>query len=321
MNAPEATGFNAAIESLEAPKRHQKTTLSALLNTSFEPVQFLNKPFVAEGLTIFAGRPKIGKSTLIRQLILALSSGSDFLGNPCVSCDSLFLCLEEGERMTQNKFTGISEGLNSDRVDIKFEWPRGIHGISELRQYLTDFPNTRFVAIDSLSRFRDAEQSKLPQFQQDYELVTHLHALTKDFPFLCIVVLHHTKKMKSEDPIDAISGTYGITAACDSYGVLLKEGIKYRLHWGGRNWELDNADFELSRDNGRWALVGEWDLSMTALTPVQQQIIGMLKDEGTISTTGLARRLEVTKQTAGEHLRHLTSVGAVVRRGNDYSLY
>ena len=294
--------------------------LSDLLHRQFEPLHYLSEPLISEGLTIFAGRPKIGKTTFVRQMLVSVSAGIEFMGYPCVQSHSLFLCLEEGERMAQRKFKKIVGDLNVSLIDIRFEWSRGIDGLLEIRQYLTDNPHVRLVVIDSLSRFREVQTRSTNQFQQDYEMVASLHNLTKDFPKLAIVVLHHTTKAKADDPMDCISGTYGITAAVDSYGVLLKSGDKYRLHWGGRNWDLDTSDFELVRQDGKWELVGDWDNSFTGLTAVQQQVIEILKIEGTVSCTGMSRRLEVTKQTALEHLKKLNNIGVVVRRGNDYSL-
>ena len=294
--------------------------LSDLLHRDFEPLHYLSEPLISEGLTIFAGRPKIGKTTFVRQMLVSVSAGIKFMGYQCTQAHSLFLCLEEGERMAQRKFKKIVGDLNVSLIDIRFEWSRGIDGLLEIRQYLIENPDVRLVVIDSLSRFREVQIRSTNQFQQDYEMVASLHNLTKDFPKLAIVVLHHTTKAKADDPLDCISGTYGITAAVDSYGVLLKSGEKYRLHWGGRNWDLDNTDFELVRHDGKWEMVGDWDNSFNGLTPVQQKVIEILKREGTVSGTGMSRRLEVTKQTALEHLKKLSNMGVIVRRGNDYSL-
>lgn len=294
--------------------------LSDLLHRQFEPLHYLSEPLISEGLTIFAGRPKIGKTTLVRQLLISLSASTPFLGYPCVETKSLFLCLEEGERMAQRKFKRIVGDSNVSLIDIRFEWARGIDGLLDIRQYLAENPDVRLVVIDSLSRFREVQTRNTNQFQQDYEMVSSLHTLTKDFPKLAIVILHHTTKAKADDPMDCISGTYGITAAVDSYGVLLKSGDKYRLHWGGRNWDSDVSDFEVARKDGKWELIGEWDNNLSGLTAVQQNVIEVLKSEGTVSCTGLSRRLEITKQSALEHLKKLTNLGVIVRRGNDYSL-
>ena len=77
---------------------------------------------------------------------------------------------------------------------------------------------------------------------------------------------HHTRKAKSDDPIDDISGTYGLTAACDSYTVMRYHDSGAVLHVGGRLWDRDVDKFELRRAKQRWELVGEYTGLTDALT-------------------------------------------------------
>ncbi len=50
-------------------------------------------PFLAEGLTLLAGKPKLGKTTIARQAMLAVTSATDFLGSKCELGNALFLSL------------------------------------------------------------------------------------------------------------------------------------------------------------------------------------------------------------------------------------
>jgi hypothetical protein len=47
------------------------------------------------GLAFVVGKPKSGKSTLVRQLILAVATGIQFLGFDTIQCSVLYLAIEE----------------------------------------------------------------------------------------------------------------------------------------------------------------------------------------------------------------------------------
>lgn len=296
-----------------------RNTLTNLLSKEFSDTAYICKPFISEGLMIFAGRPKIGKTTLLRSLMLRASNGGDFLGKTCEVKSSLFLSLEESERMAKRKFDLVKEGANTDLIDVQFCWPRGSHGIEALRSYLSRYPEIRLVVIDCLTKFRELDSKPKQQFQQDYETVAALHELTKEFSGLALVVLHHTTKANFEDPIDSISGSYGITAAVDSYGVLQSIDGKYRLSLGGRYWDEDTSDFELERKDGDWLIVGEWDTDVADLPLVRGRILTVLKEEGVVTNDGLAKRLGISKQTVSEHIKILRRDGYVSKTSDGLS--
>src|SRR4051812_5724276 len=90
---------------------------------------YLNRPFVAEGVTLVCGRPKMGKTTLLRGLARAVNTAGEFFGTTCARADTLFLSLEEGPRLMRRKFQAMGAGDNDLRgIQIVFEWPQGSGG-------------------------------------------------------------------------------------------------------------------------------------------------------------------------------------------------
>jgi hypothetical protein len=81
----------------------------------------------------------------------------------------------------------------------------------------------------------------------DYEAVNMLHDMCKRHPGVVVDVVHHTRKMKSEDPIDDISGSYGLTAAADSYVVLRHNTDGAVMYAGGRLWTRDDNEYQIRR--------------------------------------------------------------------------
>jgi RecA-family ATPase len=46
----------------------------------FEPIRYIVPGYVAEGCTLLAGRPKLGKSWLVLEMGLAIAGGASCLG-------------------------------------------------------------------------------------------------------------------------------------------------------------------------------------------------------------------------------------------------
>jgi biotin operon repressor len=169
----------------------------------------------------------------------------------------------------------------------------------------------QYVAIDSLSRFRTIPDAKTPAFTADYEAVTELHEVAKLHAGVCIDVVHHTRKAKGDDPLDDISGTYGLSAAADCCYVLRHHSDGASLHVYSRLWDRDDNSFILKRGNGQWEFVG------TNLGLPQEQIetLAVIKahPEG-IGGTALGDKLGITQPSAWQRIDILIEKGFVVKR-------
>lgn len=309
----------------QSPNRLEERSydLAELLATPMAEPSYVAGALVPEGVVLWCGRPKLGKTTALRQLAHACNVGGTFLEEQCVRCEVWFLSLEEGERLFRKKVAMMGLPIDELRgIQMDFAWPQGAPGVEKLRQRLkergTGLPV--LIIIDSLQRFRLPQSDRGHAFTEDYNAIKLLADLCKEFPGLSIVVLHHTTKAVPDDPVAAISGTYGLTAAADSYAIMLKQASRFRLHAGGRLWDRDASDFELRRASGGWVMAGEWDTSAPqGLTPKQQQIVAALRD-GAKSNRVLA---DATGQSASA-LSHMMAVlegrGLVTRIANGWGL-
>lgn len=278
-----------------------------------DPVRLCD-PWATEGVNLIAGRPKLGKTTLARQKLAAAALGGKYLDSDFkepIKC--AFLSLEEGEYLARAKFKMAQfpdEALAS--IQLHFAWPRGADGVNQLDDYLGANPDTKLVVIDSLSKFRDVPDARANAFLEDYKAITMLHDLTKSRHGICIDVVHHTRKHRSEDPMDDISGTYGLTAGCDSYIVLRYHQDGATLHIGGRLWARDDNAYLIKRgQNQRWEMVGPDgglpDEQVETLRHVKSSPIGM-------SGTTLAELLNISRQAAWQRLDLLIEKGFASKR-------
>lgn len=263
-------------------------------------------PWITEGLTILAGRPKIGKSTLVRQAAAALGEGSAFLGSQCEKTEVLLISLEEGERLFRAKLQKagfLDDALRA--MHLKFTWERGALGAEQLDEYLDAFPGVGVVIVDSLSKFRPLPDAKMPAFQADYAAVSLLHEVVKATPGLAALLVHHTRKTRSDDPIDDISGTYGLTAACDTYMVMRHHAEGVAFHVGGRYWDRDESEFGLVRSNQRWQLTAAFG----SLTASQRETLDTLHRMAGATPSELGRALGCKRQSAYDRLQSLVAAG------------
>jgi hypothetical protein len=278
-----------------------------------EPVRLCD-PWATEGVNLIAGRPKLGKTTLARQKLAAAATAGEFLDSrfdQSVKC--AFLSLEEGELLCRLKFKMSAfpeEALGA--IQLFFAWERGLSGVEVLDRYLAANPDVRLVCIDSLTKFRVIPDVRTPAFMADYEAINLIHDLSKRHPGVCIDVIHHTRKAKSDDPIDDISGTYGLTAAADSYEVLRHHADGAIMHVGGRMWTRNESEYKLRRSGSqRWEMMGV----NLGLTDEQQQTYDRVKGSpGGISGTELGSELGITAQSAWQRLDSLLERGLVIKR-------
>lgn len=219
----------------------------------------------------------------------------------------MFLSLEEGALLCREKFkmAGFSE-LAQGSIQLFFEWPRGQSGVDLLDRYLVANPEVKIVCIDSLTKFRVIPDVRVPAFMADYEAVNMLHDMSKKHQGICIDIVHHTRKAKSDDPIDDISGTYGLTAAADSYVVMRHHGQGASMHVGGRLWAREHSEYQLKKENQRWVMLGP-DLG---LSDEQQDTLRRVKLEPMgLSGTRLSKDLDISSQAAWQRLDALVNKG------------
>ena len=230
---------------------------------------------------------------------------------PCAPAKCAFLSLEENDRQTRHKFEAARFPRSAlANVLLYFAWKRGADGVLQLARLLDEDESIRYVVIDSLTRFRAVPDARTPAFSADYEAVTALQTLCKSRPGVTIEAIHHTRKAKGDDPLDDISGTYGLSAACDWYSVMRHHEDGAVLHVGGRLWDREQTQFQLRRANQRWELVGEF----SGLTDLQTQALEDVRGMGGLTPREAAKHWGCAMSTAHERL------SALVKHGQVYSL-
>lgn len=217
----------------------QPIPLSTILKTEYREPDDLIEGLLPVGTYVFAGEPKVGKSYLMLQLAVHVALGKDFWGYVVKQGTVLYLSLEDTEARIQRRFRRMfGEQLEMDNVYIQTDKnvaPLGDGLEQQLREFISENPDTRLIIIDTLQKVR--RNNKGGTYKHDYEIIASLKKIG-DENDICIFIVHHTRKTKANDVFHMISGSQGLLGAADG-GIVLRKSDRCDtfgyLHITGRD--------------------------------------------------------------------------------------
>jgi hypothetical protein len=238
-------------------------TAAELQTKQFKPVHIILPSLIPEGVTILAGKPKIGKSWLALDVCLAVADETRFVLGEMkpVHGDALYLALEDSQRRLKKRLSHIiQEGQNawSPRLQLHTEWKRFDQGgLEDIEEWITSVTDPRLIWIDTLVKVRPQARKNEAAYDGDYRAMAGLQTLAGKYPGLGIVVCHHLRKASSEDDaFDDVNGTLGLTGAADTIIVMKRHSGMVKVFVRGRDIEDGEFAAEFNRNTYRWRLVG-----------------------------------------------------------------
>ena len=275
--------------SASVPPQHGRPSIFSLpdlLSWELPPVHWIIPELLPEGLTLLAGKPKLGKSWLALSVALSIAAGGVALGTqPVEKGEVLYLALEDNARRLQSRarrlLTSMSE--TPSNMDFALDWPRlGEGGLAYLEAYLKVRPNLRLVVIDTWARVAPPSgESRRSQYEGDYEALSPLKHLADTY-HVSILAVHHLRKTGSSDVLDEITGSIGMTGAVDGTLILKRERgqAEATLFVTGRDIEREQQ-LALSFDvtTALWSVIGNTE--EVGRTRARQEIIDLLREQGT----------------------------------------
>lgn len=291
-------------------------TADELLTTDFPEPQWAIPGVLPVGLSVLAGRPKVGKSWLALQFAHAVGSGGRALDLDVQAGKVLYLALEDGPRRLKERMRAQNCELGAN---IRFEtrWPTFVTegGFTLLLDAIVDHGYT-FVIIDTLSRAAGmADQLDIAQMTQ---LLGELQQIAQSKDITILVVDHHKKANGFEsNPIDDIMGSTAKAAVCDGILGLYKEQGKAgaTLKITGRDLEEKDLALEWDALTCCWQLLGEAGkvLKDTFQADVLDAIRTLVDLGQTPTTTSLAQHLNKNTGNVNRALADLVNLGEVVK--------
>jgi hypothetical protein len=236
---------------------------SDLFTKTFDPIRFTVADFLPEGLTVLAGKSKGGKSFLALQIGWAVAAGRAMSGRAVEQGDVLYLALEDPARRMASRLHQLRQSVGYDptpnfTIQPVGTWPRADQGgLYHIAEWLEARKGTaRLVMVDTFAKFRAPGKANGNSYAEDYEAVGGLADLLANYAVSGLVV-HHTRKVKAEDPFDEISGTVAISGAADTMMVLERDRgqTEGRLFVTGR--DIAEGTIPMTCDPSRHWTLGE----------------------------------------------------------------
>jgi hypothetical protein len=248
-----------------------------------------------DGLSVLAGKPKLGKSWWALNVALAVAHGGVALASiPVEAGEVLYLALEDSKRRLQERIKRILSRTNAqapERLTLATAWPRQDQGgVDVLAGWLAGHSGARLVIIDTFPKFRPRRQPRRDAWEEDHEHAEELKALA-DNHGLAIVAVCHCRKMDAEDPLDSVSGTLGLTAAADAVLVLrrVRGQADADLYVTGRDLDEQELGLKWDKDYCLWSIAGQAD--ELKQSKARQEAIDLLVKAGPLTPTDAAGRL------------------------------
>ncbi len=187
-------------------------TLEQLYSQPEPELRFLIEGVLpSSGLTFLIGKPKSGKSTLVRQLIAAVAMGTPFLGFHTVQASVLYYGIEERDYELRRHFREmdlpLDAGVETYTGTMEPSW------LEDLNVKLESDPAIKLVVLDPLLLAVNVKDAN--DYAPMMRALSPLRTLAREFE-IAIVCVHHGKKALSADAGDNVLGSTALRGSADA---------------------------------------------------------------------------------------------------------
>jgi AAA domain len=290
----------------------------ALRTTEFAPIKYTVPGYIVEGVTILAGKPKVGKSWLLLGTAIAVASGTKTLNESCIQGDVLYCALEDNPRRLKSRMKKLLGGLNQPwpkRLDFWTRMPRlGDGGLEKLKEWIVQAKRPRLISLDTLAKVKArAKKEQQSAYDADYDAISDLRDFAGKYG-VAIILAHHLRKLDADDPFDTVSGTLGLTGAADSILVLKRGQGQVVLYGKGRDLPDFEKAVEFDKERCTWTVKG--DAKTVQVSEQRQAVIDAMRRVGGVLTPKVIE-YETGMQAGNVRwlLHMLAQDGDIVREG------
>jgi hypothetical protein len=305
-----------------APVKLVPQTLGDIMRKPHKDPQWIVEGLIPEGTTLFAGRPKKGKSWAMFDLAIGVARGGTFLGKQCTQGDVLYMALEDPERRLKKR-AGLMLLMDDDPViehittfTMDDKLPVFGAGLETALVELLKSKPYRLIIIDTLKKVRPVETGRKGAYDADYDAVQHIQSITSGIEGLGIVVVHHTRKAEAVDPFDTLSGSTGLTGGSDTNIVLYWDNERQCIVLTGQGRDVE--DFELAvrfdKADHRWTVTGTPD--EVGLSETRRKILKVLEDGKPKQPKEIAALTGLTGEVVRKRLGEMVKDQQVVKDGD-----
>lgn len=234
-------------------------TADELMATEFAAPRWAVPGVLAEGVSLLAGPPKVGKSWMALGLGLDIAAGRPAFGRIDVDPGPvLYLALEDTPRRLKTRMGKLLDGRPAPAgltlATACPPLPQG--GDDAIASWLDRHPDARMVVLDVFAKMRGTAPPGLSAYDADYAAVGRAKRVADEYG-VALVLVHHVRKAGADDFLAEVSGTNGLAGAADATLVLKRArgDADAVLHITGRDVEEAEHSLTFQPATGAWDLL------------------------------------------------------------------
>jgi RecA-family ATPase len=196
-------------------------TLAELGAADIPPLEYVIQELLHEGLWLFAGLSKRGKSWMLLDMCMAIAAGRSAFGHYATKKRGvLYIALEDGRRRIRDRAKTIQSDLSRlTNFHVVYEFPKMDASASATLERGIKKHDLGVVVIDVLGGLLGDTPRNKTEYQSIYAQFSPLRALANQY-HLPIILVDHLRKADAEDIAQRVQGSYAKVGASDSVAIL-----------------------------------------------------------------------------------------------------
>ncbi len=234
---------------------------SELAQAVFPREDWIINNILKPGLTILSAKSKVGKSWMSLDMAVSVARGTEFLGNKTTQGKVLYMDLENGEALGQERLILQTDGTDiPEDLFIVFEFPQmGDSFYEDLEDFVVKNPGIKLIIIDVLKKVWKSKRTNQSDDEYVYETLAPLKDFAKKHNLSIVALMHNRKSVDPDDPCSNICGSQAYMAVSDECIVIWKDkraDSSAHMFITGRTVTQEEYFIQFNKDSYKWEMIG-----------------------------------------------------------------
>lgn len=282
--------------------------------------------WLASGVGIVGGQPKVCKTFLAAEIALAIAGGTSLFEHPATSSGPvLFFGAEDSLSALRERFEGLAQVRKLsllklpiyliDLPVLRLDRPRHLRALrATVEKY-----SPRLLVLDPFVRLARVDENSAADVSA---VLASLRAIQRDYD-VAVLLVHHARKSPAAHPHQALRGSSDFAAWSDSNLYLLRQHSRLTLFVEHRSApSLEPLHLQLRVEPAPHLVLSDAAPALeTQPDPLQNLVLEQLtRAARPLSTTELRDRLRKRKADVLDALQRLLERGAVLRSSAGWAI-
>lgn len=286
-----------------------------LLAAAGPPLAWVVPGYLGEGLTVLAGRQKLGKSWLAMDFAVAVATGGKAMGSvACEQGDVLYVDFENGPRRIAARIAALA-AASSTPEPARLSWelsappPTDEAFLASLERWRSVAARPRLVVVDGPPRIRPGGRTSQRIWGNDHAALALLQrwAGAHGLAVLCVCRI---LKAHADDPLEADEATAALAFADTT---LLLDRDRDGLTLAVRGRDVEEVRPALRFTAGAWSLLG--DAVTVNRSRNRRLIVDLIDDLGKLGPSEIAEQTGLSYDNVRQLLSRMVRDGELYRDG------